>query len=62
MADLLETRVKTIKKKMEEIKAEIEKLNQAENEGRLAPLERMKLDSLREEQKEFQAKLRELLL
>jgi predicted RNase H-like nuclease (RuvC/YqgF family) len=62
MADLLEKRVKSLKSKIEQVKSEIQRLDKQEKAGLFSPLDRMKLNSLHQEQKELQAKLRELLM
>jgi len=62
MADLLEKRVKMLKSKIEQLKSEVQRLDKQDKAGLLSPLERMKLNSLQQEQKELQAKLRELLM
>ena len=62
MSDLLERKAKSIKTKLDQIKSEIMRLDKEQNAGQLSPLERMKLSSLREEQKELNTRLRELLM
>jgi len=62
MSDLLERKVKSIQTKLEQIKSEIVRLDKEKNAGLLSPLDRMRLDSLKEEQKELNARLRELLM
>ena len=62
MSDLLEKKAKSIKTKIDQIKSEIIRLDKEANAGLLSPLERMKLSSLREEQKELNTRLRELLM
>ncbi|MCP4726545.1 MAG: hypothetical protein GY863_15985 [bacterium] len=57
MTDLQSTRIMSIKKKIEENKKEIERLQSA---GALSPLERMRITSLNEAQKELDVKLKEL--
>ncbi len=57
MTDLQSTRIMSIKKKIEENKKEIERLQSA---GTLSPLERMRITSLNEAQKELDVKLKEL--
>ena len=62
MSDLLERRVKSIKNKLEKIKSEIVRLDKEDNAGLLPPIDRMRLASLKEEQKELNGRLRELLM
>lgn len=62
MSDLLERKVKSIQTKLEQIKSEIVRLDKEKNAGLLSPLDRMRLDSLKEEQKELNVRLRELLM
>ncbi|KPK95576.1 hypothetical protein AMJ80_04840 [bacterium SM23_31] len=62
MSDLLERKVKSIKNKLDQIKSEIVRLDKEESAGLLSPLERMRLASLKEEKKELNVKLRELLM
>ncbi len=62
MADLLSTKISALKKKIEACKEEITRLDADDKAGRLSPLERMRLSSLKDEHNELVAKLKELAM
>ncbi len=62
MTDLLTQKIRATKSRLEQVKAEVEKMEKDDKAGMLSPLDRMKLGSIQQEHKELQAKLRELLM
>ena len=62
MGDILEQKVKAVKAKINNCKADLERLQKENAAGNLSPLEKMQISSLIQEQKELNVKLRELLM
>ncbi|MCP4727778.1 MAG: hypothetical protein GY863_22260 [bacterium] len=62
MADLLSSKISALKKKIETCKEEIKRLDADDSAGRLSPIEKMRLSSLKDEHNELVAKLKELAL
>ena len=62
MTDMLQAKVDALKKQIKNLKGEVDRMEKEDNEGRLSPLERMRMSSLIEEHNELVARLKELAL
>ncbi|MFC1555863.1 hypothetical protein ACFL67_02160 [candidate division KSB1 bacterium] len=62
MASILEKQVKSLKDRIEKLKHEVQRLEKEDQAGLLSPLERMRLQSLKDERAELITKMKELLM